>query len=196
MDGDLSVSTKGTCVSQDVVLIGPIGVGKSTQGRLLSEALSLPQCSMDQYRWDYYREIGYDEEFDQRLGAHVGFWGRYLYWKEFECHAVERLLSEHRDCVIDLGGGHSVYGIDTHFSRVRSALEPAPDLGQAEEGAGALGGGRPEWGGLIGWRAQSSECEPWPHRTTDPNLRSLLPSLNRLTRSVYSLGAQKCVGCA
>ena len=38
MDGDLSASTKGTCVSQDVVLIGPIGVGKSTQGRLLSEA--------------------------------------------------------------------------------------------------------------------------------------------------------------
>ncbi|MEE3264289.1 MAG: shikimate kinase [Candidatus Latescibacterota bacterium] len=124
MDGDLSASTKGTCVSQDVVLIGPIGVGKSTQGRLLSQALSLPQCSMDQYRWDYYREIGYDEEFDQRLGAHVGFWGRYLYWKEFECHAVERLLSEQRDCVIDLGGGHSVYEIDTHFSRVRSALEP------------------------------------------------------------------------
>ena len=68
--------------------------------------------------------------------------------------------------------------------------------GAAPTGTGPFGGGRPEWGGLIGWRAQSSECEPWPHRTTDPSQQSLLPSLNRLTRSVHSLGAQKCVGCA
>ena len=111
-------------MSSDIILIGPIGVGKSTQGKLLSETLNLPQCSMDQYRWDYYKEIGYDEEFDQKLSKHVGFWARYMYWKEFECYAVERLLSEHSNCVIDFGGGHSVYEIDTHFSRVKDALKP------------------------------------------------------------------------
>ena len=47
----------------------------------------------------------------------------YMYWKEFECHAVERLLSEHSNCVIDFGAGHSVYEIDTHFARVQNALE-------------------------------------------------------------------------
>lgn len=47
-----------------------------------------------------------------------------MYWKEFECHAVERILSEHSNCIIDFGGGHSVYEIDTHFARVERVLEP------------------------------------------------------------------------
>ena len=43
----------------DIILIGPIGTGKSTLGRLLAAKLGLPQVSMDDVRWDYYREIGY-----------------------------------------------------------------------------------------------------------------------------------------
>jgi len=112
----------------DIILIGPIGVGKTTQAKLLSATLNLPQCSMDDYRWDYYKEIGYDEAFAERLSKHVGFWALYMYWKEFECYAVERLLSEHSNCVIDFGGGHSVFEIDTHFSRVKAALDPYPNI--------------------------------------------------------------------
>lgn len=108
----------------DIILIGPIGVGKSTQGKLLSEALNLPQCPMDQYRWDYYKEIGYDGGFAEKLSENIGFWALYMYWKEFECYAVERLLAEHSNCVIDFGAGHSVYEIDTHFARVEKTLKP------------------------------------------------------------------------
>jgi cytidylate kinase len=46
----------------EAILIGPMGAGKSTQGKLLAEALGLPQCSMDEIRWDYYREMGFDDE--------------------------------------------------------------------------------------------------------------------------------------
>ena len=111
-------------MSSDIILIGPIGVGKSTLGNLLADALDIPQCPMDQYRWDYYKEIGYDEEFARKLSEKIGFWALYMYWKEFECYAVERLLSEHSNCVIDFGAGHSVYEIGTHFSRVEKALQP------------------------------------------------------------------------
>jgi shikimate kinase len=45
----------------DIILIGPIGAGKSTVGSLLAVQLGLPQCSMDERRWHYYKEIGYDE---------------------------------------------------------------------------------------------------------------------------------------
>jgi adenylate kinase family enzyme len=38
----------------DILLIGPIGAGKSTQGKLLSEALQLPRWSMDELRFEYY----------------------------------------------------------------------------------------------------------------------------------------------
>ena len=113
-------------MSLDIILIGPIGVGKSTLGKLLADTLDLPQCPMDQYRWEYYKEIDYDEEFAQKLGA-IDFWALYMYWKEFACYAVERLLSEHRNCVIDFGGGHSVYEIGTHFSVMRSSISQRYD---------------------------------------------------------------------
>lgn len=38
-----------------------------------------------------------------------GFWGVQKYWQPFEAYAVERLLAEHHNCIIDFGAGHSVY---------------------------------------------------------------------------------------
>jgi replication-associated recombination protein RarA len=47
-----------TAMSLEIILIGPIGAGKSSVAELLSSRLSLPQQSMDERRWDYYKEIG------------------------------------------------------------------------------------------------------------------------------------------
>ena len=44
-----------------VILIGPISAGKSTIARLLAEKLDLPHRALDDDRWNYYKEIGYDE---------------------------------------------------------------------------------------------------------------------------------------
>lgn len=77
---------------------------------------------MDEYRWNYYKEIGYDEELAKHKREIEGFWGIYQYWKPFEAHAVERFLLEHKDCVIDFGAGHSVYEDDSLFQRVQQAL--------------------------------------------------------------------------
>jgi adenylate kinase family enzyme len=107
----------------DIILIGPVGVGKSTQGKLLSEKLGLPQVSLDVVRFEYYKEIGYDEELAQRL-RQDSFLSLYHYWKPFEAHAVERVLAEHSNCVIDFGAGHSVYEDETLFRRVEVALTP------------------------------------------------------------------------
>ena len=111
-------------MNEDIVLIGPMDAGKSTQGRLLAEKLGLPQRSMDELRWRYYEEIGYSKETEQQIGKKEGFPGVYRYWKPFEAHAVERLLAEHQDCVIDFGAGHSVYEDAVLFERVRSVLAP------------------------------------------------------------------------
>ena len=109
-------------MSSDIILIGPQGAGKSTIGALLSEQLGLPQCSMDEHRWDYYKEIGYDDQIAQHKRETDGAWGIIRYWKPFEAHAVERLLSEHQNCVIDFGAGHSVYEDALLFERVKVAL--------------------------------------------------------------------------
>ncbi len=115
-------------MSSDIILIGPIGAGKSTVGLLLATRLGLPQCSIDEYRWGYYREIGYDKELAKHKRETEGFWGIYQYWKPFEAHAVERLLSEHKKCVIDFGAGHSVYEDAFLFQRVRQVLQPYSNI--------------------------------------------------------------------
>ena len=108
----------------EIILIGPMSAGKSTLATLISEKLNLPQCPMDRYRWDYYDEIGYNYEEAKRISEKEGFLGVYQYWKPFEAYAVERLLSEHKNCVIDFGAGHSVFEDDVLFDRVGKALEP------------------------------------------------------------------------
>lgn len=112
----------------EIILIGPIGTGKSTLGRLLAEALRLPQCSMDDVRWAYYKEIDYDEAVAKQKHDEGGFWPMYEYWKPFEAYAVERLLAEHHHCVIDFGGGHSVYEDDAMFARIQQVLAPYPNV--------------------------------------------------------------------
>ncbi|KAM3094501.1 shikimate kinase [Phormidesmis sp. 146-12] len=111
-------------MKSDIILIGAIGSGKSTIGELLAKRLNVPQHSMDDLRLNYYKEIGYDEELAKKKRATQGLWGVYQYWKPFEAHAVERLLSEHQHCVIDFGAGHSVYEDDTLFQRVQQILAP------------------------------------------------------------------------
>lgn len=112
----------------DIILIGPMGAGKSTVGALLADKLGLPQCSMDELRWDYYNEIGYDENLAKSKQETEDFWGVQQYWKPFEAYAVERLLSEHSQCVIDFGAGHSVYEDAALFQRVQQALALYPNV--------------------------------------------------------------------
>jgi hypothetical protein len=106
----------------EIVLIGPVGAGKSTIGRLLAQQLGIPQVSLDDIRFDYYKEIGYDEEYARRLREEEGFPALVAYWKPFDAYGVERLLADHHDCVIDLGAGHTVYDDPVLFARVRQAL--------------------------------------------------------------------------
>jgi shikimate kinase len=112
----------------EIILIGPGGAGKSTQGRLLSERLGVPQVAVDDIRWGYYAEIGWSREEQDRIGAEEGFAGIYRYWKPFEAYAIGRALAEHHHCVIDFGAGHSVYHDAAQFAQVRQAMAPFPNV--------------------------------------------------------------------
>jgi shikimate kinase len=109
-----------------LILIGPMHAGKSTVARLLAERWGIRRICMDHVRWDYYREIGYEETKQKEAYDRGGFAGMVAYWKPFEAHAVERLLNDLKGerCVIDFGAGHSVYEDPALFERVRAAMEP------------------------------------------------------------------------
>ncbi|MEM9924344.1 MAG: shikimate kinase [Cyanobacteria bacterium P01_D01_bin.50] len=114
--------------NSDIILIGPEGTGKSTIGKLLSKKLNLPQVSMDEIRWEYYKEIGWDADTQKQIREQQGFAGIYRYWKRFELYGIERLLSEHSNCVIDFGAGHSVYENDADFVRASELLSPYKNI--------------------------------------------------------------------
>lgn len=116
-------------LTSTILLIGPMSAGKSTIGKLLAEALNLPQCSVDEHRWGYYAEIGYDEAEASRIAkSEAGMVGLLNYWKPFETHTVERILQDYPNHVIDFGAGHSVYEDAALFARVQTALAPYPNV--------------------------------------------------------------------
>ena len=111
------------------ILIGPMSAGKSTIAELLAEKLHRPHFSIDDERDKYYSEIGYDEVEVSRIAkSDQGMLGLLHYWKPFEADAVDRILSDHGDCIIDFGAGHSVYEDANLFSRVEHALAPYPNV--------------------------------------------------------------------
>lgn len=111
-----------TALISDIVLLGPVRAGKSTLGNLLALRLHLPQTSIDELRWKYYKEIGYDEALAQEFRARGGFLALVLYWNLFEAYTIERVLADHRNCVFDFGAG--IYESRESFARVQRALQP------------------------------------------------------------------------
>ncbi len=112
--------------SPTLVLIGPSASGKSTLAPLLAQQLGLEHVQLDEIRWRYYDEIGFDHAHAAKLSRAGNSVAMYHYSKPFEIHALERVLLEHQGKIIELGGGHSVYEDPALLERARRALLPVP----------------------------------------------------------------------
>lgn len=111
-----------------IVLIGPLGAGKTTVGHLLAERLDLPFCSFDAVREAYYRQVGYDQTLASQIAASdQGLQGVLRYSKPFETRMVEMVLADHHG-IIDFGASNSVYDDQELFARVEKALAPYPNV--------------------------------------------------------------------
>ena len=107
----------------EIILIGPMQIGKTTISKLLSLKLNKPHVLLDDIRIKYYEEIGYDSEKANKLFREEGFFdGIYRYWKPFELYAIKRILKEYSDCIFDFGAGHSVYEDDEMFNEAKELL--------------------------------------------------------------------------
>lgn len=115
-------------MDKTIILIGPVGVGKSTVGQLLSDKLGIPQASLDDERWQIYSEIGYDFEVADQLMENEGFLGIYRYWKPFEAYSVKKVLEKYPHHIHDFGAGQSVYEDEQLFQQVSDLLEPYPHV--------------------------------------------------------------------
>ncbi len=111
-----------------IILIGPLGAGKTTIGRLLAEKLNLSLCSVDEVRWDYYQQVGYDETVAAQLAAsEQGVRGVLRYSQPFDAQMIERILVDHHG-IVDFGASNSIYDDDALIARVEHALAPYPNV--------------------------------------------------------------------
>jgi adenylate kinase family enzyme len=122
------VDTELLAMNSTIILIGPLGAGKTTVGQLLAKKLALPFCSVDAVREAYYVKVGYDQTVAARIAASgQGIQGVLRYSKPLEVRMVEQVLADHHG-VIDFGASNSVYDDRDLFAQVQYALAPYPNV--------------------------------------------------------------------
>jgi shikimate kinase len=112
-----------------IILIGPVRAGKTTLADQVASDLGWPRRSLDELRWDYYREAGFDSAYSRSL-EQAGRWNdRRLYWSKHDPHAIRRILEEYgRGHVIDFGGSHSLHEEEAQLEAVRRIMAPHPHV--------------------------------------------------------------------
>lgn len=113
-----------TVTRPEIVLIGPVRVGKSTLAQLLSDKLNQPCVALDDLRWKYYREIGYDDTLARTIRQQGGFLALVLYWQLFDAYAIERVLAEYQQCIFDFGAGAGTSESQESLTRIQRVLVP------------------------------------------------------------------------
>ena len=96
-------------MSDNIILIGPIGVGKSTVAPEVARRTGKIHIDMDTLRGQIYALTDFSEELAEKAYDNGGIIGWHDYQKPFELFAVKTLLEQHRNSVIEFGGGQSVY---------------------------------------------------------------------------------------
>lgn len=112
-----------------VILIGPIGAGKTTVGRLLAESLDLPLCSADDVRSGYYEKVGYDKSLASATSApEQGIRAVLRYAEPFDAQMIKMLMADYQQSIIDLGASNSVYEDKELLAQVELVLAPHPNV--------------------------------------------------------------------
>ena len=80
-----------------IVLMGPIGAGKSTQAELLSKKLGRPRCAYDDVKECYRTRIGFDPTATQTIHDKQGLYAMLCYMNEFKSQIWDPSFRTTRD---------------------------------------------------------------------------------------------------
>lgn len=111
-------------MNTNVVIMGPIGVGKSAVATELSKRLGVPRVELDEERERIYAKTGFSPEEAERRYARHGIMGWYAYQKPYELMSVRQILEECTGAVIDFGGGQSVYEEEDQIAEFLRLMAP------------------------------------------------------------------------
>jgi len=110
--------------NMNIIFIGPVGAGKSTQGQLVAKALNMRSLSLDSVASEYYEASGFGLSKFQASKVQNGYLAAYRQWWPSLAYAAKQVVKDYTDCVIDFGAGHSHYEDESLFRSVSEALSP------------------------------------------------------------------------
>ena len=108
---------------ETIILTGPIGVGKSTQAKLLSNELGQPLCVYDQVKDKYRYKIGLDREKALTINKEQGIYAMLCYMNEFKAKILGPIIDDHQGHVIDLGAGAHSFDEPHQIALAQQAFE-------------------------------------------------------------------------
>ena len=112
-------------MSNSIIILGPMDVGKTTLASSLANTLNKPRCSLDEIQWSYLAETDFDHKKVKAL-LRTDLEMFRLYADPYMVDVVERAILEHPGHIIDFGGGHTAFDDPNHANRIKTILAPIP----------------------------------------------------------------------
>ena len=113
---------------ESIILIGPIGVGKSTQAALLADKLGMPRCSYDQVKGKYWQQFGLSADTAHYIEKEHGTYAMISYMNEYKCKTVCAIVRDHPGHVIDFGGGAQTFDEAHQIAKVREVFDTLANI--------------------------------------------------------------------
>jgi len=113
---------------ETIILMGPIGVGKTTQGKLLAEELGMPRVSYDDVKGEYWERLGLSRELAVSIENEKGIYAMLSYMNEFKAKTVTSIVNDYPGHVIDFGGGAQTFDEPHQVEMLSDVLEPVSNV--------------------------------------------------------------------
>jgi len=113
----------------EIILVGPMGVGKTTLALYLSEKLGVLNFPIDRLKWYYRFKNGYDLAKGIRILKETGFQELAKYFNDYFGNAeLAQILDEFRGGIFDFGASHSHYDNYNDLLEAKKILEPFQNI--------------------------------------------------------------------
>jgi shikimate kinase len=113
---------------ETIILMGPIGVGKTTQAQLLSKELKAPVCTYDQVKYHYRKNVGFDETVADSIYESKGLYAMLCYMNEFKARTLAPIIEDYPGHIIDLGGGAQCFDEPHQVEMALKAFEKVENV--------------------------------------------------------------------
>lgn len=114
---------------EEIILVGPMGVGKTTLALHLSEKLGILNFPIDRLKWYYRFKNGYNLAKGTKILRESGFQELANYFNDyFGNHELAQILDEFRGGIYDFGASHSHYDNHNDLLEAKKILAPFQNI--------------------------------------------------------------------